>query len=194
MPPHRNSPSYLRIATRLHTSASQLAFIPPHRNSPSCLRIATRLHASVPPRRYTYSTPPDLRTSISLRLQRASGDSKLHLYPYTSTRLASSAPYLHTTRLHACIAPRELHTSMPPRPQVHNAPLELHASTSLQPQRASRPPGLDASTSLHLKRASRAPYLDASTSLHPQSSMPSCIHAYRALQRSIPSNLHVSHA
>ncbi len=83
----------------LHTSTSlrhQRASRPPclhvathvailQRSTPPCLHVTSPtagLHTSIPPYRYTYSAPrpPDLHTSVSLCLQRASRFRTLHLH------------------------------------------------------------------------------------------------------------------
>ena len=74
------------IPPRLHAGSEPLKL---HTSIPLCLHVprsAARLQSPVPPSCYTYSAPPDLHSSISLRLQRASR------LPFLSTSTSICAP------------------------------------------------------------------------------------------------------
>src|SRR6266480_1604662 len=96
-----------------------------------------------------------LQISVSLRLQRASRPSCLHV-PTPTTLLQNSIPPL-PPRLHACNAPPALPTSIHSHLHACSAPPpELYTSTSLHLQRPPRPLALVTSISPHLQRGARA--------------------------------------
>jgi len=126
---------------------------------------AARPHTSVrPPRPYTWGTPPELPSSIPLRV---------HVYT-PAAHLQSAIPL--------CL----LHVPTPAAGLRSSRSLEANTSSSPGPQHASRSPYLHTTSSLHLRCAARALEANTSTSTHLQgasrapelhASIPPCLHA-----------------
>ena len=139
--------------------------IPPGTDSAEFQRICQSinsinlcLHVATPT-----APPPKLRTSISLRLQRASRPPYLNICRPAARFQSSIPPYCYTY-------------SAPPYLHVAISTTRLHTSTAISTMR------LHTDTSLHLQRSSRVPwppclhiYHVATPAARLQSSMPPCL-------------------
>ena len=154
-----------------------------------------------PPHPYTRSTPPELHTSMSLRLQRISRTLEANSYTSVHPQHASRSPYLDVPTPAA-----HLQNSIPRCPYAFGASPELPNSTSRTPTArltSSIPPHLHARS---VPPQLRAPNLYASTSARPQrtsrapglhTSLPPYPHTYIAppeLPSSVPPHLHARRA
>jgi len=134
------------------------------------------------------SSTPELHTSTSLHLHRASRPSYLHVATPSSSLQALIPP-----RRYTFIEPPDLHTSLSLHrhrasrpPYLHVATPSSNLQTSIPPRRytfieppylhVATPPNLHTSTSLHRHRASRPPYIHVATPS-------SCLHTSTSLHR-----------